>query len=92
MKEAIAYVFVRGNAKGERIGLVKFGESGYYVTDEAKYCDSDADVLVVVAALNERLEVPADVAESLFAGSMFGWGVPAAARARLYAEGLANGS
>lgn len=83
--DVLAYVVILGNAKGKRIGIVKFGESGYYPTD---YDSSDLieDCRIHVRYLNERLGVPEDVAESMLMGSMFGWNCPAAERARLYAE------
>ena len=84
---AMAYVTIPGNAKGERIGLVKFGESGYYQTTDDRV-DSLDDCRDLVRLLNERLGVSKEVAESMFAGSMFGWRCPAAERARLYAASL----
>lgn len=87
MSDVIAYVLVPGNKKGERIGLVRFGESGYYPTEY----DQDDFPAAAIAHLNVRLGVPADVAVSMFYGSMFGWHVPGAAPARLYAEGLNDG-
>lgn len=88
--DAMAYVFITAREKGKRIGLVKFGESGYYQTDYDNV-DSAAECRAMVEALNERLGVPADVAESLFVGSMFGWNCPGAERARLYAGSLSGG-
>ena len=85
--DAMAYVFITAREKGKRIGLVKFGEDGYYQTDYDNV-DSAAECRELVEALNARLGVPADVAASLFAGSMFGWSCPAAERARIYADAL----
>lgn len=31
--ELLCYVFVNGNKAGERVGIVKFGEGGYYLAE-----------------------------------------------------------
>jgi hypothetical protein len=84
--DAVAYVVIPGNKKGLRIGLVKFGESGYYQSDYDT-SETEEDCRIMADRLNERMGVTREVAESMFAGSMFGWHCPAAARARIYAEG-----
>jgi hypothetical protein len=85
--DVLAYVVIPGNAKGKRIGIVKFGESGYYQTDYDP-CDSIEGCRQQVRYLNERLGVSEEVEESMFAGSMFGWHVPYAERARIYAASV----
>lgn len=79
---AACYVCVPGNRPGERIGIVKLNESGYYAVpgyDDPR--ETLLDTKALVAALNKGLEVPEDVCESMFIGSMFGWSCPGAARA-----------
>ncbi len=82
----VAYVHVLGNEPGKRIGLVKFGESGYYPAksgyDFVGYTEDQ--VRKRVGELNDQLDVPPAVAEAMFAGSMFGWHVPAAQAARTF--------
>lgn len=78
-RNGLAYVAINGNKPGERIGLVKFGQSGYYLAKGYDYAPhSIEEVREVVSKLNERLGVPADVAEAALFGSMFGWACPAA--------------
>ena len=87
---AIAYVVIPGNKTGERIGLVKFGESGYYQT----FYDNAEDIAhchIAVRLLNDQIGVTQDIEESMLAGSMFGWSCPAARRARLFAAAQSGG-
>jgi hypothetical protein len=82
---AICYVVVRGNRPGERIGLVRMNEKGYYAAkgyDSAR--DTTEEVEAVVAHLNNILGIPADIATAMECGSMFGWHTPAAAPAVNY--------
>ncbi len=80
--ELLVYAYIRGNAVGQRIGIVKFHESGYYSCDFDTSAEATPEeIKALVAELNERMGIPADVAESAFYGSMFGWHVPAAAKA-----------
>jgi hypothetical protein len=80
-----AYTTVEGNKPGERIGLVKYNETGYYACpgwDDPSM--SIQEVRDHVAFLNGRLEIPADVAESMSFASCFGWDKPIAERAHEY--------
>jgi hypothetical protein len=78
----IAYVTIKGNKPGERIGVVRQGEEGYYL---AKGYDVPThtieEVKAFVLTLNEGIGIPEDVAQSAYESSMFGWQVPAAERA-----------
>lgn len=79
------YVFVLGNKPGERIGIVKQGEMGYFACQGYDYPPNDDEqVKDYVRTLNARLGVPADVEDSARAASMFGWGIPAADRANQF--------
>jgi len=79
------YVTIPSNKPGERIGIVKQGEQGYYQCKGYDYAPNTEDqVRDYVRALNARLGVPADVEESALHASMFGWGTPAAARANWF--------
>jgi hypothetical protein len=73
-----SYVFIDGAEPGKRIGLVKRGERGYYLTD----CDNprydDAFVMDIVTKLNERADVSPDQANAMHIGSLCGWNVPGA--------------
>jgi hypothetical protein len=74
----LCFVVVLGNKPGERVGIVKRGEVGYYRTDldDAK---SDLDALALyVATLNETLGVDQPTALAMEIGSMFGWDKPGA--------------
>ncbi len=90
--ELLVYAYIRGNAVGKRIGIVMFHESGYYGCDfDAPAEATPEEIKALVDDLNNRMGIPADVAESAFMGSMFGWHVPAAARAvAFYAQERAN--
>jgi len=82
---AACYTVILGNRPGERIGLVKLNETGYYPCRGYDYAPDSLDtVRERVAELNAKLGIPEDVAESMTYGSLFGWGVPAAARAIAY--------
>lgn len=71
------YVFIPGNEQGKRIGIVKWYETGYYVTNYDHHTN-EANAREHVKLLNEKLGIPADVAESALYGSMFGWNAPCA--------------
>lgn len=60
--------FYKHNVTGETI-LIKRGVQGYYPQNQLK--DSDPD------ELNEKLGVSKTQAEAMYAGSMFGWHIPA---------------
>jgi hypothetical protein len=74
-------VRIPGKKAGERIGLVKFYETGYYpcFLDLPDWTVEQVDECV--HEFNESRGIPDDVAESAMGGSMFGWHVPAAQRA-----------
>jgi hypothetical protein len=80
-----AYVVIPGNKRGQRIGIVKYRESGYYQTDydSAESLTLD-DLERIVDDLNARLGIPADVSESMKYASIFGWQAPIADRAHHY--------
>ena len=81
-RNGLVYVAINGNRPGERIGLVKFGQSGYYPAKGYDYAPHTIEeVREVVNKLNARLEVPQDVAEAALVGSMFGWACPGAYKA-----------
>ena len=60
----------------DEIIIVKKGETGYYRTD--KYGHDREDALNIVAEINKSGGVTPAQAEAMLAGSMFGWGCPAA--------------
>jgi hypothetical protein len=79
MSNGLAYTVVTGAKPGKRIGIVKVGETGYYLADGYDYPPNTiAEVEKFVQELNAKLGVPRDVAESASYGSMFGWECPAA--------------
>lgn len=80
-----AYTVILGNRPGERIGLVKYNETGYYPCPgwDAPSMTLE-EVKEHVAGLNERLGIPANVAESMTYASLFGWHAPCAAPAHAY--------
>ncbi len=71
-------VHVPGNKPGQRIGVVKFYESGYYSTSADRMAWTDEQVDAFIAIENMRHGISEDVADSAFSASMFGWHVPAA--------------
>ena len=80
----VAYVVVPGNKPGERIGLVKYRESGYYATSMDNPTLTIEQVQETASSLNRGISVPDEVAESMLFGSLFGWHTPSAQRAILY--------
>jgi hypothetical protein len=83
--EGLAYVAIDGNKPGERIGLVKFGQSGYYLAKGYDYAPNTIEqVKQAVRDLNKRLGLSEEVAQAAFFGSMFGWACPAAYPAVVY--------
>lgn len=74
-------VFIPGKKRGQRIGLVRFYESGYYPTtlDQPEWTREQAEEYV--KSFNASAGIPEDVAESAYEASMFGWHVPAASKA-----------
>lgn len=83
--QLLSYTVLLGNKPGERIGLVKYNERGYYPCDGYDYAgDSLDEVKKRVAELNARMEIPEDVSVSMTYASMFGWHAPCAAKAHAY--------
>ena len=78
------YTVIRGASPGKRIGVVKYNEKGYYLTDFDETISNIEQVEAKVQWLNERLEIPADVVESMQFASCFGWDAPVAERAHAY--------
>ena len=78
MNKDFVYTQVLGNAPGQRIGIVKVGETGYYATNLDNPTMSKEDVTQTVDYLNNRLGIPSDVAESAAFASCFGWDKPVA--------------
>lgn len=80
--DIICAVQLLGNKPGERIGMVKFYEAGYYpaaIQDNPEW--TAEEVKRAVIERNLELGVPQDVAESAALASMFGWHTPAAEKA-----------
>lgn len=70
---AQCYVFVQTE---NCVGMVKKGESGFYRTDIQGRKPSETNALV--NEMNEKLGLSKAQAKAMKAGSMFGWGAPAA--------------
>lgn len=70
-----------------QIGLVRKGESGYYKTDFEPLTTREENE-ALVQELNEDGKVTKAQAAAMSAGSMFGWGCPAADPASYDAEGV----
>jgi hypothetical protein len=75
------YVVIHGAAKGKRIGIVVYRQSGYYHTDYDVLDETEADCEEHVKRLNKSLGVSPQLQEAMFSGSMFGWNCPAASPA-----------
>jgi hypothetical protein len=73
----VCYIVVPGAAKGKRIGIVRYGESGYYLTDYDCY-NTEAECKEHVGLINKSLGVSPKIEEAMLYGSMFGWECPAA--------------
>lgn len=76
------FVVIPGAERGKRVGKVKFGENGYYLTGLDIPSDTESEMESYVASVNEQFGIDKDLAESMLVGSMFGWDVPAAELAR----------
>lgn len=74
----LCYIKVRGSDPGKRIGIIKYGETGYYLTDFDSQIMSDEIVESCVAEFNKRLGVTPAQRDAMEVGSMFGWDVPGA--------------
>jgi hypothetical protein len=83
-KHDAVYIVLLGNRVGERIGIVKYNEKGYYLTNIDETISTPAQVKEKVEWLNGRLEMPADVIDSMKYASMFGWDKPVADAAHAY--------
>lgn len=79
--ELFCAVELKGNQPGDRIGFVKFFETGYYrgTLDKAEY--TPAQVKQAILEYNAEHGIPVDVAESAGLASMFGWHAPCANKA-----------
>ena len=86
---AIAFVHIPGKSPAESVGVVKRGESGYFMMEakHTQHLTTEKEALAYVDLLNERICVSPSQAESMLLGSMFGWDSPGAAVAS--AVGLA---
>ncbi len=71
-------VRIPGKKLGERIGVVKFYESGYYSTTADNVGWSEEEVDAFISERNNLNGISDEVAKSAFSASMFGWQVPAA--------------
>ncbi len=80
MIDNLCYTTIPSNPKGQRIGIVKLGELGYYGVDFDHHNTAES-AREHVRLLNNRLGIPKEVEQSMRDGSMFGWDVPAAQRA-----------
>jgi hypothetical protein len=71
-------VRIPGKRPGERVGVVRWYEAGYYTTsaDREDWTTAEVDTFVIQRNLLNGISV--EVAESALDGSMFGWHVPAA--------------
>jgi hypothetical protein len=74
----LCYVKIPGGEPGRRVGIIKRGEAGYYLTD---YDNSKASQDVIeefVDEMNEALGVSHEQATAMLVGSMWGWHLPGA--------------
>lgn len=90
----ICVIIVPGNPKETAIGIVMYGEEGYYPSTYNDRASLDG-CRELVDLLNGRLGITREVEDAFLAGSMFGWNVPGADPAHAYVklretEGVAN--
>lgn len=71
-------VHVLGAKPGQRIGVVKFYESGYYSTHADREQWTSTQVDAFIRDENAKNGISEEVADSALGASMFGWHVPAA--------------
>lgn len=71
-------VRIPGKARGQRIGVVKFYEAGYYSTSADRQDWTDEQVNEFITTRNTMNGISEMVADSALNASMFGWHVPAA--------------
>ena len=72
------YVVVPAAAPGKRIGIVKRGKKGYYLTNFDSPKASGRTISDFVAGMNALLGVDTAEAQAMLNDSMFGWDVAAA--------------
>jgi len=73
-----AFVHVRGNKPGERIGVAERGELGYKQSQRDMPNENEAQVEARIEMLNTDLGVTKAQRMAMEAGSMWGWHVPGA--------------
>ena len=74
----IAYIHVRGQAKGKRINIGQYLDQGYYPTNLDNPAMTEDEVEHTINTLNSRLGVSEAVRLGVEIGTMFGWHVPGA--------------
>jgi hypothetical protein len=74
----LSYVVVKDAAPGDRIGIIKRGESGYHRTDYDRGNRTDGDIALIVDKLNEGLGVTKQQAAAMYFGSLFSFAAPGA--------------
>jgi hypothetical protein len=89
MIDNLCYITIPSNPKGQRIGIVKLGEPGYYGVDFDHHNTAES-AREHVRLLNDRLGIPKEIERSMRNGSMFGWNVPAAQTAIQFFTAQAN--
>lgn len=71
----MCYTVVLGKAAGENIGIIKEGETGYYLTDYNYGVGAKAKEAVRI--LNENRDISEEVQLAMEIGSMVGFDSPA---------------
>lgn len=74
----LCYVFIHGAEAGQRIGIIKREENGYYLTDFDSVSADNAITEEAVERQNARLGVTQEQAMAMYMGSSHGWDVPGA--------------
>lgn len=74
----LCYTFIRTNPPGERIGLIKRGQTGYYKTDFDRPTISAEAAADIVSRLNNKMQLTCEQVSAMEAGSRFGFDVPGA--------------
>lgn len=72
------YIHVRGQRPGDRIGIVKYLDKGYYHANLDSVGLTPEQVEETITYCNEQLGVKPDVRLAMEVGSMMGWRVPGA--------------
>jgi len=74
---ASCFIVIKGNTPGQRVGIVRAGESGYLATTSTTGADdpsmTEAQVIELVNYFNHCLNVTPQQAAAAMIGSMFGW-------------------